>query len=398
MPTDTPYPPFTATLNNLQSRMQAERSKIIGTGIVCGLDVFMDEHCHICIYNGVGLSSTGFSICQSEDQIFHYCRPYPDPDGYFKEIIGGEIPIFELLEKPSDGTIPLTPQGPNTSNGIKGVEDKVVVLYVERESSKPIPLLLNQEDAWKMLHHSKELHLHCILTEKEEEETELSIFNSSDKNDLPSESELYNAVHKKFLLNDIRVQRFGYSQAALKDIDPAGDELYPQLNHPGTLGTFDNLVMEYCMIITDALQQLDQGIEAIHEHYAAYIDAYHMDYLEDYFKAFLVRWSNFQEEERKESIQYIYDFVKDLVKTYNELRQVVCDLMASCNPDPSRHPRHLMLGKVQDEVLFQPSIYRHYFMQPPVYNDNQDRLQKVRMLHWRMVVQFKCFFIPGIEK
>lgn len=401
MPRETVFPPTADNPSQVLNRLQTDRSKIVGTGIVCGFDVFMDDHCHVSIYNGVGLSSTGLSICDTENHIYHYCRKYEDPDGYFKERIGGNTELFELLEKREQDAIPLTPQGPGSNSGVKNIEEKVVVLYVgkEREEQGPIALLLDQEAAWQMLKHSEELHLRCLLTEKEEEEAELSIFNDSSKDDLPSESELYNAVNRKFLLNDIRLRRFGFSQASLKDLDPGKGELQFEQNHSAdnSNSLFEDLVMEYCQIITNGLQQLDKGIENMHLHYGQHIDAYHQEYLEDYFKAFLERWSIYLKQGQKESIQYVYGFIKDLVTTYNELRLEICELVAVCNPDPAWHPRHLMLGKVQDEVLFQPSIYRHYFTQPPVYNDNADRLQKVRMLHWRMVVMFKCFYIPGFE-
>jgi len=74
------------------------------------------------------------------------------------------------------------------------------------------------------------------------------------------------------------------------------------------------------------------------------------------------------------------------------------ELMNECCPDTDCFRYHLMLGRIREEVSFQPSVFRQPYLQPPVYNGNADRLQQIRFLHWRMVIMMKCFYIPDWER
>ena len=51
-------------------------------------------------------------------------------------------------------------------------------------------------------------------------------------------------------------------------------------------------------------------------------------------------------EVRERGVQYFYDYLKDLILAYDELKDATFDLMDDCLPPSSRYPRHLMLGAV----------------------------------------------------
>ncbi len=93
------------------------------------------------------------------------------------------------------------------------------------------------------------------------------------------------------------------------------------------------------------------------------------------------------------SIQYLYAFVKNLTDTFNELLSELSKLELE-NIDQAGFSNHVFLGKVQEKVSFEKSIFRQYFKQPPIYNDDADDLNRVRFLHWRLVALINAFSIP----
>src|SRR5690606_24858872 len=79
----------------------------------------------------------------------------------------------------------------------------------------------------------------------------------------------------------------------------------------------------------------------------------------------------------KLNIQYLHDYLCDMVHAYGELMEAVFDLVADCQPHLHRFPRFLWLkGFVDAEKSNQLSIYRTPYTQPPIYNGNQSRLSE----------------------
>lgn len=66
--------------------------------------------------------------------------------------------------------------------------------------------------------------------------------------------------------------------------------------------------------------------------------------------------------------QYAYDFVKDLVETYTEIKALLPKSFTNCFPDMNAFPKHLMIGKVVNNT---PENYRHEFYNSPVLDDKE---------------------------
>lgn len=403
----------------LNRQMLSTRTRLLGNGIVCGLEFYTDRYCHVQLSKGCGLTSKGHLLCMPEVRL-RYHGVYPDPDDYFAARITGEHPVFELFPLPGQGRMPLTPQTldesavdpgqqPAEDAGrhprLRNLEHWVLLLYLEEaipesgqsgtwsSEGRIVPVLLHQSDVIYMMRKSGELQERCIIIEEEDEELgKGSLFR---KDELTSEAELYNAVHKNLLLDDIQLRRFGYGSLNLSELAVEEEEIYPDLPEADTL--FLKVYSEYNTLIEQALDQLNEGLGNLHQYFEYYLDRTHIRYVNAFLRLLSKRRADYLDRTQQAghiSIQYFYDFVEDLIETYNELRAELCELVAECQPDEARFPRHLMLGKLQEEITFQLSIFRNYFRQPPIYNDNADRLQKVRFLHWRMVIMIKSFFIP----
>ena len=409
------------------SSSQATRVKLLGVGIACGLEVFRDTQCYISISKGVGITSNGHVICLS-DRTFKYYKKYEDPNKYFynlinckKEKLPKKCDLWELIPHREENAISIVPQ--NTASVDKPfLDDKVVLLYLEDEAKLVVrALLIGQSDMWEIMKCGCILKTHCIPTEPKDE-VDISIFGDPDSS-LHSDEELFHAVNKKYMLKEVVVRRFGYGQVDIGDLDLEDPD---ETNlEPGGADFFT----EYEIIIDKTLKKLDDEIDKLHSFFGCMIDPCHckekeggsddspcnpassgsatetglqmhnIKIFKKYFTLINKKWGAYKKYgEPVQSVQYFYDFVKDLVKTYNELLHELHELMNECCPDTDCFTRHLMLGRVREEVTFQPSVFRQPYLQPPLYNGNADRLQQIRFLHWRMVIMMKCFYIPDWDR
>lgn len=109
-----------------------------------------------------------------------------------------------------------------------------------------------------------------------------------------------------------------------------------------------------------------------------------------------VSWTSFLNQQsagpRYLGIQYFYDFIKDLILAYNEFYDAAFELMSECCPNMNCFPKHLLLGEViaaGDECT--PSKYRNYFTPSEAITGNNDGLDRLVMLHKRMVLMTRKF-------
>ncbi|HEY9364580.1 MAG TPA: hypothetical protein VIQ00_15040, partial [Chitinophagaceae bacterium] len=422
-------------ISNLSSS-QITRVKLLGMGIVCGLEVFRDSQCFINITKGIGVTSEGEVICVS-DKTLKYYKEYADPNNYFNTLINckpdsepKKCTVFELLEHREEGAISIVPQNLDAVEK-SFLDGKVVLLYVE-DAAKLIVriLLIDEQDMWAILKCGCIMDTHCIQTEPKEEE-DLSIFDKDTQNELPDDEELYNAIHKKYMLNALTIRRFGYGSVDIGDLnvgDSKEENLLPNFDFTDVTPEKrkEKFFHEYELIIDEALINLDDEIDKLHNYFGCMMDACHckekdsdpeikspcnpvnadtptetglqmhnIKIFNNYFTFINKKWVVYKKSRQPaESIQYFYDFVKDLIDTYNELLNELYELVNDCCAGTECFPHHLMLGHIKEEVSFQASIFRQEYLQPPVYNGNANRLQQIRFLHWRMVIMMKCFFVP----
>ncbi|WP_303924280.1 PKD domain-containing protein [Draconibacterium sediminis] len=78
-------------------------------------------------------------------------------------------------------------------------------------------------------------------------------------------------------------------------------------------------------------------------------------------------------------IQYRYDLLKDLVDTYNELKDLLLQLKQLCLPDITAFPKHLMLGLLS-EVNSEPKDLRHDFYPSPASGCDGKEIEKAKNL------------------
>ncbi|MGG6229318.1 PKD domain-containing protein [Tenacibaculum sp. SDUM215027] len=76
--------------------------------------------------------------------------------------------------------------------------------------------------------------------------------------------------------------------------------------------------------------------------------------------------------------QYRYDVIKDLVDTYNEIKELLLHVNVNCCPDIGAFPKHIMLGKLKKETEY-PEL-RHRFYKSTIVGHENENLQKLQLL------------------
>jgi hypothetical protein len=89
--------------------------------------------------------------------------------------------------------------------------------------------------------------------------------------------------------------------------------------------------------------------------------------------------------------QYLYDFYKDLLATYNELRVLLVDIVYQCCPNIYAFPKHLMLGALNVTVGAKPTPYRHRFYSSPAVSNNREKLNAAINLLDRLNIMSSAF-------
>ncbi|NOQ72217.1 MAG: hypothetical protein GQ574_09465 [Crocinitomix sp.] len=394
------YPVFEANqlltsthLNQLRTYLDVQdrlsRVKLVGMGIVCGLEVSYDSNV-ISISGGTGVTSQGFLV-EIPESNFPKCTlaSYFDPENYAPFIteaptLTGQIPMYELL--PSGATEPATLEviNFNDSDFAGFLEDKVVVLFVEFEDID-LESCLGQNCDDRGI--SRKFTIRRLLLNCDDVD---AIIKSG-----------YNIISPQTLDGNFN-QRFNQNYAAMPSASliphntlPANfNTAYQSLNTAETLQDrfeviFPNLALNPLRgldtLITEAYQRFSPLLQNL-------ISITQINDLQTDFDAFLA------ECKTNNTVQYYYDFAKDIIKAYNEFFDGAFDLTAECCPDQDAFKRHLVLGKVkagfgcpETEDECRPKLYRTHFIQSPIYNQQKDKLAEVRNNFKRLVEMISGF-------
>ena len=89
--------------------------------------------------------------------------------------------------------------------------------------------------------------------------------------------------------------------------------------------------------------------------------------------------------------QYTYDFYKDVVVAYNELREVLYNVAFECCPNIYAFPKHIMLGAPNIAYGPQPPEYRHQFYPSPAVSKNKVQVNVAIGMLYRLKLLIENF-------
>jgi len=447
--------PSNRQANQLQTADRVTRRCLIGTGIISGLELALDEKYRICITAGKGITSNGEYIELSRSLLFPFYREYASDKSYplFTDKDGHQVPLWELIieENYRKGDHPLSPQytGERLNPFLK---DKVVLIYLSEntgsspsvnqsvedtlrkkaqipEGAEPNPESNENSPGDHAINESSDqdsdpeypYHLHFLLIRQDDLLSQMDlqslaiqmVWNRLEDDDDYIYSDGYNpdddrprlrdinlALNPALRLPNISLRRFGFSKGDPMNCPPEGVD---QSEFP-PIRSLDDIYQGYRPAIDEAIGSLDQALRDLYHCFKNILVKYPVWDILDTLDILCDKWEAFKQKNQssdlsqhnKEYIQYFYDWIRDLLAAYHELRQLLIEFTFISVSGAGEYPFHLLVGlPAREELTEIPKPFRQAFKQPPVYNGQGDRLPAIRLYFWRLLVMIKNFYLPA---
>lgn len=350
-------------LNQLTSYLDQQgrltRSKLIGIGNVCGMQIQPFPQ-GLQISKGLGITSEGFLIQAGTFKATHY-RPYQLPEGVeykpFKDV-DHEVSLFELLtEIPEDNT-----GVKKLTNPANFLNNKYVLIFLE----------IFDKDLKSCLGNA------CDDRGKDR------LF--SIRRLLVSQADL-----DKILTKSSNVTAPFPNGLELPDFYVQKPLFYPGNPESNEYGAFVKFYQERISKILneelkEALALTFKTFEPILGKSYGFENPFESSTLSD-------QWDGINsivtaDPNEIHGIQYLWDFAKELIKAYLEFKSVAQELWYTCPSDSSLFPLHLMLGRARVDLETQNQFlkYRHGFIQPPIFNQQKLLAETCVQRHRRLVL------------
>lgn len=355
----------------LDEQERLTRIKLTGMGIVCGLELqYNAANAAISISKGCGITSWGYLITQDAVTLTYY-QNYSVPstlssdDQYAPFTSGaGSAMLYELLT--DDDYSHLTDQSKVTALSVAGnvfLQDKVVVLYLE----------LNPDDL-----------KNCL------------------SGDCDNKGIIMDVTVKRLLIgkNDLLHISGTSSQNNIAAADELPDLFLQRMNVPATAMTaFEDIYQSYASIFDTSvsgniIDQLSQALTQQYQLFQPILSEFSTSPFTQ-VKDTLINYLGDIAQNAPYNIQYYYDFIDDLIKAYNELKVRGHQLISTCCADTSLFPLHLLLGLATVPTAGQEADFRTYFMYSPLFTQQQNLVEELRLLFRRIVLMINDFNVPA---
>jgi SprB-like repeat protein len=384
-PKHNKYPIFEANqvltnshLNNifeyLDEQERLTRARLIGIGIVCGLEIRKDVGATTTIHlsKGCGVSSKGYLILEPEDvTLTSYRAGYVAPDdpddpgqkGYapFNQPVSNtQYPLWELFPAGEPNTTPLgTPAG--------FLNDKVVVLFLELKKDDLRNCSPNNCDdkGAEVTATARRL----LITRSHLEDV-IAVANGLSVNLAPAD--LAAALTAKLGLKDIRQPRYDAPNTT------------PVTSEDVLIGFFETFRG------VDLAEATGNALTAAYTAFKPLLkDLYPVNPFADLPAVLGFLDSAPQNAAQVRFLQYYYDLFDDLIRAYDEFRWAAAELLCACCPSQDLFPRHLMLGELSPSV--NAALYRQTFLASPAVSGCEQKTNELRLLFQRLVEMTRRF-------
>jgi len=361
-------------VNHLTDQDRLSRIYLSGVGIVCGFNLTVSgisglgDAALITLSQGTGITtdgdllklSTKSAVGSTRDiavpkKDFQLYRAFEDKFAqytHFKDENGDQIPLWELVAE-DEKTSSDDEQTVTTSF----LQEKVVLLYLESYSKTPDVCTTVDCDNQGVLEVAR---VRVLLAD---EKAVKQVVNNKD--DVFRKFDLNNNYRR---LPELIIQKVNVLE-----------------NNQSSL---NQLRSKYQTTITTGKAQLSQAIAAIFDNFNAFItiNSSKNNVLS------LLNMLNISSD--NEDRQYYYDVVRDLMDTYQEIKQVLFDMSSQCSVNKRAFPKHLLLGRFNEVAPYK--TLRHGFYKSPIIPSDYENIQKFNFLLSRFQEQLKNFNEPSI--
>lgn len=354
----------------LDEQQRLTRANLIGIGIVCGLEIRLDDinaPGTIFLSRGCGVTSEGYLIMEPDDLALVAYRTYELPadidyPSFKNSATSQQYPLWELFPDGEPNTTPL-------ANPAGFLDDKAVLLFLELKKAalrNCSPNNCNDKGS------DVTVKVRPLLIGK----TDLDgiIASANEASGDPGLGGLESALAARLNLPDLRMPRYDVPSSQ------------PVTSH--------DVLAAFLKIFSTAGLAAALG-DALTRAYQAFQPILKETYASDPFSGFMARFGFLDDApataEQVRFLPYYYDFFEDLIRAYDEFRWQGMDLLCACCPSEKLFPRHLMLGLLFPAGKTDALGYRHRFLPSAAIGDCERRTREVVLLFRRMVEMIDRF-------
>lgn len=344
-------------LNQLAGHFDLEnrltRTKGLGIGIVCGLEVELAGG-EIVLSKGAAITSTGDMLHFVENQRFTHFRKLqdeasvPTEDGTIRVLkLGSEtttVPMWRLQTTAVQDSVSLA-----NPVGLPGLENLAVVLFL---------------DSW-------------LKSPEECTDTNCDNGGVTQVNDL-----MVMLVPKQHLqpAENSPNRRRNLPKANVRNVDLAG----------GTLTNEQELINRYEAALGSSLESLSLALGQISARFPSLVETAFGN--ANPVGQWPVQLRNFSTgSNNTPKIQYVYDFFRDLASSINELWEAIIDIPGECCPVANKYQKYVMAGELVRGTGVRFAEYRNYFIESPILNEGTRRSAKAVFLLRRIGLMMRSF-------
>ena len=344
----------------LEQQERLTRQRLIGIGIVCGLEARIGADYSIHITKGVGVTSEGYLITFPEDK---KCTRVVDFKKDEYEPFKTTGAIKEVLE---ESEVVVDSNAPRLRR--EDLRGKALVLYLEISDTEVAKCVVNDCDERGK---KREFRVRKLLVAREDAE---KLVQDGWQNPC-------SIRHSIIELPAVEIPRFLPSKVEDR-------------------GAF---VEGYRAVILEAATTLEEALIRLYRLFKPlFAGQYAIEHgirgLKDRVLELVDRYPR--------GVQYIYDHLRDVKKAYDELLSMLRNLVARCSPDTGLFPRHLVLGRLEaiGSDIFDPNVYkrgssdriRTCFIPSPIHDGQRELLQNIGQQIQRLALMLEGFDLEGL--
>jgi hypothetical protein len=352
----------------LDEQERLTRANLIGIGIVCGLEISLDQQTGptLNLTRGCGVTSQGYLIVEPEDVALVSYRTYTPPtDPQYPPFMKDSTSTYDLWE--------LFPAGePNTTTldtPADFLADKAVLLFLELK---------------------KEGLRNCSLSNCDDRGAQITVTLRRLLVGLADLKEIMvkgNALQGNLTFADL--------EATLLERLNLPELHLPRIDVPNTGPATSQQIYAAFLAVFQSEQLATNTGAALTALYEAFQPLLQQNYPSNPFTKFLQNFGFLDAVPATTTqvrfLQYYWDLFDDLLKGYYEFLRKGVELLCFCCPPEGLFPRHLMLGVLFPEKVSNPGIYRQQFLASAITSGCEGRARELEQLFARLVEMVNRF-------
>ncbi|MEG3437609.1 hypothetical protein V0288_10810 [Pannus brasiliensis CCIBt3594] len=351
--------------NYLNDQNRLTRVYLLGVGTIAGLRVSLENN-KVLVTKGIGITTDGdlfyYNTDTRFDRYLQYDKSYPKYAPFYQgENINGDVvpvPVYELIrQEAKDDRLSIAFLNEFTARTNKDLKNMVAVAFVESYINDPD--LCTGTDCDNLGKDCQETPK-ILLIEK-------SSLNSLLKPTIPTPDSAYKN------LDEIAIDRPFISNNFI---------------------SINELAQTYRTVCTTLHNKLIAALSKIYPNCSAFLgDVFPSNPSNAWTTKLTSILGTFTNTTL--GIQYYYGFLKDVIETYQEFRELLFGNTTLCCPDLNWFPKHLLLGDVVNTT--DPNNNRTPFYPSPAVSQNTDSFNHIKFLARKLDTLIQTFQVPPVS-